>query len=271
MRALMGIVWVLALAASVALAGVAEAGPGTAKKKKKNPEEIDIAPVKKELLVLSDGEGHYVVVRPITSGPTHLYYGDGKTFYGQRVFGGGSDKSRGMFSQTFWSPRASKKAYRHWAEIELKNKVWKVTCGEREKELAEMPGAEAEKILDSATFLKPKWKRQAYALARDDRGTYYYVDRLRDEYGGKGFRLFKGQRGNLKQMKMTNIVSDSEGDIFATRKGDLRMILDKSQAAWVRGKKRTALTYVPIDANAYMIYAELGVYVERLGTPCDDI
>jgi hypothetical protein len=49
------------------------------------------------------------------------------------------------------------------------------------------------------------------------------------------------------------------------------MILDKKEATWVRGKKRTKLTYVPLDANVYMIYAELGVYVERLGTPCDDI
>jgi len=221
--------------------------------------------------VLSDGEGHYVVTRPNNKKPAHLFYGDGKTFYSQRVRSAGADPSRGMLSRSFWAPRASKQRFRSWAELELREKVWKVTCGKREKVFAQMPGADASKILDTATFLKPKWKRTAYALARDEHGNYYYVDRLRNEYGGKGFRMFTGQRGNLKQKKMTNIVSDSEGDIFATRKGDLRMILDKNEAAWVRGKKRTKLTYVPTNANVYMIYAELGVYVERLGTPCDDI
>jgi len=269
MRALMGILTAAALVGGTGIPGLAEAGPGD--KKAKDKGEIDISSVKDELLVLTDGQGHFIVVRPQVKGPTHLYYGDGKTFYAQRVFSGSKDPGRGYFSQSYWSPRSQKEAYRNHGELELKDKVWKVTCGKREGVFAELPAAEAGKILGTATFMKPKWKRAAYALARDEHGKYYYVDHLRDELGGKGFRLFMGPRGNLKLQKMINIVSDSEGDIFATKMGDLRMILDKSEATWVRGKRRTKLTYVPIRANAYMIYTELGVYIEALGTPCDDV
>jgi hypothetical protein len=269
MRGLMGIIAAAALAAGSTVVGVAEAGPGG--KKQKDPNEIDISAVRHELVVLSDGEGHYVVVRPHIRGPNHLYYGDGKTFRALRVFGGHKDGTRGAFGRTFWAPRSLPESYKNHGSLELKDKVWKVQCGKREAVFAELPAADAAKILNAAKFLPEKWKRRAYALARDDRGNYYYVDRLRDEHGGKGFRLFVGPRGNLKQKKMINIVSDSEGDIFATRAGDLRMILDKHEAAWVRGKRRTKLTYVPISKNIYMIYTELGVYVEALGTPCDDI
>ena len=51
-----------------------------------------------------------------------------------------------------------------------------------------------------------------------------------------------------KKDKLTEVSS------FGTNPGNLRM-----------------LTYVPPQDNVYMIYAELGVYNERLGTPCDDL
>ena len=103
------------------------------------------------------------------------------------------------------------------------------------------------------------------------------MDRLRDEHGGKGFRLFKGRKGKLKLQKMIDIVHDSEGDIFATRDGALRMILSQKKSTWVESDRktkkeiRTDLTVVPTHKNALMIYTELGVYNERFGTPCDDL
>jgi hypothetical protein len=236
----------------------------------KNPDKVDISPIKAELKVLSDGRGHFIVVKNAIGAVSdnELFYGDGKTFYAQRVFGGGGDGSTGNRNMSYWDPRSRP---RNAGELELKDGVWTVTCDQRDTALTEVKGAEAIKLIDKATFYKTKWKRQAYALARDDMGVYYYVDRIRDEFGGKGFDLYVGPRGNMVKQKMINIVSDSMGDIFATSKGDLRLILDRSEANWVKGKKRTALTYVPPTDNVYMIYAELGVYNERLGTPCDDL
>ena len=38
-------------------------------------------------------------------------------------------------------------------------------------------------------FLEPYWQRTAYALARDNFGMYYYVDRLMTQAGGNDYRL----------------------------------------------------------------------------------
>lgn len=255
-----GIQGIVGFAVVLALSGVAEAGPGKSK-----AAVVDIDKVKAELVVLSDGQGHFMVVKPNLKGEKHLYYGDGKTFHAQRVWSGSSDGARKRFSQTYWAPRAN------GSSIELKDGVWRVTCDKRVTVLSELPPKETRRMLDSATFHAPLWRHRAYAMARDRRGTYYYVDRLQDRYGGRGFRLWVGQRGAMKRQKMINIVSDSEGDIFATKSGDLRLILDRKDATWVRGKRETRLTYVPPARNAFMIYAELGVYTGRLGTPCDDL
>jgi hypothetical protein len=254
------------LAVLLALPATARGGP----KAKSSAERVDISAIKADLKVLSDGRGHFVVVKNATGsvGENELFYGDGKVFHAQRVFGGGGDGSTGNRNMTFWEPRSRP---RNSGGLERKDGVWKVTCDSRETVLVEVPRAEATKILDKAAFHRVKWKRQAYALARDEFGTYYYVDRLRDELGGKGFELYVGPRGSMVKQKMINIVSDSMGDIFATSKGDLRLILDVKEANWVKGKKRTPLTYVPPNDNAYMIYVELGVYLDRLGTPCDDL
>jgi len=259
-----GLGWIVAFGVGLATLGLA--GSPASAQPKADSDRVDIDAVKPKLVVLSDGKGHYLVVLPKV-GEDHTYYGDGKTMYAQRIISGGSD-GKGGFEVSYWSPRS--RPYSR-GELERKNGVWRVTCDKRDSVFSKVPTAEARKVLDTAQFRKPLWRHSAYALARDSHGTYYYVDRLRDPYGGRGFRLWVGQRGNMKKQRMLNIVSDSEGDIFATKAGDLRLILDKKDATWVRGKKRRELTYVPVSSNVYMIYAELGVYVERLGTPCDDI
>ena len=127
-------------------------------------------------------------------------------------------------------------------------------------------------LVDGAKFYKPRWKHQAYALARDNTGKYYYVDRVREPEGNKNFRLFAGPKGAMKLQKMTNVVSDSEGDIFATKTGELRLILDKHESLWMQDKKKTKLVFLGPTDNHIMIYTDLGVYTgEPLGTPCDDL
>jgi hypothetical protein len=145
-------------------------------------------------------------------------------------------------------------------------------CENRKTELAPVAETEAKPILDGASFHKALWKRQAYALARDNTGKYYYVDRMREPEGNKSFRLFVGVKGTMKMQKMTNVVSDSAGDIFATRTGELRLILNQGESLWEQKGKQTKLILLPVEDNHVLIYSELGVYTgERLGTPCDDL
>lgn len=84
----------------------------------------------------------------------------------------------------------------------------------------------------------------------------------------------------MKLQQMTNIIHDSEGEIFATKTGELRLVLTEARAdaakdqglRWVSGKTISSLINVPVEDNARMIYTDLGIYDrERLGTPCDDL
>lgn len=238
---------------------LAEPAPGLDK-----PAKVDVSAYREHMVVLADGKGNYVIAMPVPDHYTTMFYGDGKTFHEQVTFGGGLDQGSKSASASFWDPRVD-----HQSRLEQNNGKWQVQCGKRVTPLTPLPAAKAKALLAKATFLVPLWRHQAYALARDDRGNYYYVDRLREAYGGKGFRLWYGPRGAMKRLKMTNIVSDSEGDIFATRRGELRFILSKNTSTWVQGKQRKDLVNVPVVDNVRLIYAELGVYLGDLGTPCD--
>ena len=110
-------------------------------------------------------------------------------------------------------------------------------------------------------------------MARDDSGNYYYVERGRYRDNERSFRVHVGPRGKMKQLGLKNVVHDTEGDIFSTASGDLRLVAGPSGVAeWVKNSKRTQLVDVPVDTNIGLIYNELGVYTRlRLGQPCDDL
>jgi hypothetical protein len=230
---------------------------------------IDVATVKDKLELLGDGKRHYVALVPFDDGGwKHVYSGDGKTFHALRVLGSGA-VGRETFDLTFWEPRVKA---RHQAGLEFRGGKYEVQCDTRKTALQALPRGEADALIAAATFHQPLWRFRAFALARDDHGTYYYVDRQREPEDSFSFRLFSGPRGALKPLKMVNVVSDSEGQIFSTRTGDLRLVLDRKEAAWVKGKARTTLVPLPIEDNAQLIYTDLGAYTgQRLGTPCDDL
>jgi hypothetical protein len=140
--------------------------------------------------------------------------------------------------------------------------------------LVQLKADEAKALLRHAKLYPPLWQRSAHLLARDDDGVYYYVDQLRDEQGGKGFRVFVGMKGEMKEVPMINIVTDSAGEIFATKAGKLKIIAGNDGSAfWVKkGEKeqtKSPLTQLPPVDNIYLIYRELGIY-GSLGAPCDD-
>jgi hypothetical protein len=233
------------------------------------PAPADISNVKDQMQILTDGQGHYIAVEPWDKHYKHLYYGDGKRFHEQRTSGGGRE-GKVAWSRVFWEPRVPE---RWQGGVSLKkDKSHSVQCGKRATPLTLVEGEERAKIMDGAKFYRPLWQYRPYALARDQKGTYFYVDRLREPENNKAFRLFAGPRGSLKPLKMTNVVSDSQGDIFSTKRGELRLVLDKKRSVWVKRKAETELTSLPIDENVIMIYTDLGVYAgQRLGTPCDDL
>jgi len=256
-----GVVASLVLLAFVG--GSADAGPR--KKRKKAEDVVDpasIAAVKDKLSVYTDGEGGYFAGASMQT--DWLFYGDGKTMYLQRVFSGGADGTK--WSMRMWSPRVDSVAD---LDVDGSGKAV-LTCGKDAFDLTKVDDVTAAKILASATFRKPLWKRQAHALSRDDRGVYYYVDRLRDEHGGKGFRLFAGMKGAMKELPLVNIVSDSKGQIFSSKRGELRFVQAADTATWIKDDKKTNLVNVPVEDNVQMIYTDLGVYEGSLGTPCDE-
>jgi hypothetical protein len=234
-----------------------------------------------KLLLVTDGKGHYLAAPPDLSDDatrgTLYYSADGKTFYQQRIPGFGSS-GPGTFSLTFWEPRIDD-GWRRSFDRKAGN-LFEVQCEDRLSKLTQVPAAEAQTLLAAAQFLKPRWKYRAYALARDDAGKYFYVDVPREPEGSKAFRLYAGKKNELKPLKMVNVVSDSKGDIFATKSGELRLVIpregegggDARVPVWIAGKKKTSLTWVPIEDNGKLVYTELGVYTgQSLGTPCDDL
>ena len=235
------------------------------KKAKVGPVSIDAD--KEKLVVLRTDGGHFVVIEPFNTRSDHFYFGDGKNMYRQRTFSGSQDGTV-KFSRSYWAPRVASNA-----SIDFKDGAWNLECADRKTPLSEVTGDDAAKVLDKGKYHTELWKRQAYHLSRDDHGRYYYVDRLRDEHGGKGYRLFIGMKGKMPLTKLTNIVSDSEGDIFSTKKGDLRFIIDNGESkdvTWLKGKTKTVLRPVPLYKNIILIYDELGVYEgEDFGTACD--
>jgi hypothetical protein len=231
------------------------------------PAKMDVSAQKAQMQVFSDGKKHVIV---LALAPDHVtaeysWYGDGKTFYRLRTPGGGGDREK--WSLSLWEPRLP------WGKSSLGfegGKV-KISCGDRTTELQPVKADEAKAVVEGAQFLTHRWTRQPYLLARDDHGTYYFVDMLRDTPGKKDMKLYIGQRGKLQLQQMMNIVSDSMGDIFSTKTGELRLVANGDEMKWVSGKAEAKLTRVPVDDNVELIYTDLGVYERMpLGTPCDD-
>jgi hypothetical protein len=86
--------------------------------------------------------------------------------------------------------------------------------------------------------------------------------------------VFIGKKGAMKQKPLTDIASDTAGDVFATKTGDLRIVNDtdagSSTVTWVKGEKRATLRKLDLDANSPLIFKDLGVY-SFTGTICENL
>lgn len=277
MRAL---AWSMVAVLGLGGVAVADAKPVAPDKDKDN---VDISSYRSELVVLSDDDGNFYVARPRELGRDGgpVFVGDGKTFYAQRLVGSGMDGSKGTWSYALWAPRVA-----GWDDAQLwlrDDKKFFLSCGrEKDTELRRVSAKETTRILADAEFKPELFQRKAHLLARDEDGTYYYVDIDVDPRVGKtkinerkfqhGHRVFVGKKGAMKELPMTNVVADSDGEIYQTKRGELRIVTSESDqtATWVRGRKKTALKLLDVGANRYLVFRELGIY-SFLGTACEEL
>ena len=269
-RVVVAALGLLALGGSSALAAP---GPGPTAKVK----PIYTTKMRDKLDVWRDDSGHYVVDlrEPGDDTESWVFYGDGKTMYQQRVFGTGS--SQDGQDLTLWSPRVSQQA---GASITLSAHNGPdaprsaISCGPKlDHALTLLPADQAKGLLARATFLPPLWQRSSHILARDDEGTYYFVDELRDEFGGGQPRFFMGKKaGQMKEYPLTNVVSDPAGEVFAIKDGSLKTFGAAATKApvWRHGDQVTELTVLDLTepATRLIIYRDFAIY-GALGTPCD--
>jgi hypothetical protein len=212
---------------------------------------------------------HVVLIGPREAPHRGLAYGDGKTFAYVR-------SPNALGDGWFFDPRQRNEQnndnfrgldLRVFSHIEPE--TCKLSCGAREVTLQKVSDKAA--LLAGAKYEEGPMQREPYALARDKAGTYYYVDRGVTDATARDFKLYRGPRGKLKPLAMKDVVSDSEGEIFASTTGKLRLVLGKQSAQWIAGGT-SALTLLPLSDNYALIYNELGVYLgARLGVPCDDL
>jgi hypothetical protein len=237
--------------------------------------------------VCTDGKSHFVIVTPHPKQVTQLYYGDGKKFFHVPL------PPWVVSGDYFFEPRQWAKTrnsnfrgldMRLFASVDYDagKQTCAVTCGERTTELKLLDAAARKDLLAKASYQPTPQTHLPHGLARDSTGRYFYVDKGSTPETEKSFRLFVGPKGRMKLQKMTNVVADSEGEIFTTKSGSLKYVTDrKKPPVWTEHGKSTTLTVVPIEGtddsgapmnNYQLIYNELGVYLgQRLGNPCDDL
>ena len=240
---------------------------------------IDPDPVADKLIALRDEFGAiYLVPTPgsfenYNAARKWVFFGNANVVYQQRAMTISEDYAKtAKYEWEMWAPRAGFGR----AHIKGVDKDPVLDCGGNNKRaLTKLSADETRSLLKTAKLFPPLWNRQAKFLARDEAGTYYYIDEIRPEYGGNGHHIYVGAKGAAKRLAMTNVVSDSEGDIFATKNGQLKIITSKGYpngptAFWMKGKHKTRLTILPLRDNEYLIYRDLAVY-GTLGIVCDDL
>lgn len=249
-------------------------GPGLARAAPPTQPPAQVSVAKDKLVFFGDGKQHLLALVLTNDSDSPVFWSaDGQRFYQLRIIGGGSEGGEHdlqRLDRVFWEPRVTAPYQASFAY--KKGEGLTVQCSTRNTALQPLAAAAAATLLQKAQFFAPRWNHYAYALARDTAGRYYYVDNQREPPNSKSFRLWAGLKGAMRPQRMVNVVSDSEGDIFATRSGSLRLVLDKHETSWVKGARKTSLTYLAVEDNHVLIYTDLGVYTgQPLGTPCDDL
>lgn len=230
---------------------------------------IDRATVKGDLTALRDPQSNTTVLvyRAGVDQP-RIFVGDGKQFFEQIVLGFTGDAPD--MTNYVVAPRARPLGR---SNFDLFKGTYTYSCDEKDiVSLVNIPITEVTKILANATLRTSAVVHRTAVFARDAAGIYYFADRLHDEYGGSGFRVFVGKRGKLKQLPLVDVANDEAGMVFETKTGEIRLTVDKNKertVTWnVKGKTKN-LTWLDPQLASFIIHRELGIY-SGFGTLCDD-
>jgi TolB-like protein len=233
------------------------------------PEKVD-ADKLAGLTLWVDGSGNYIAM-DATRLDDLVLAGTSRKMHRIRTGGGFVNGGEGTGDKSFWEPRAGGRA-----SFAYKPQEATLSCGPKEVPFQRVPALEARKILARTELLAPRWRRIPYLLARDDQGTYFFVDGTRGVGGDPAdppdFRLYVGKKGALARIDLDDAIQDSAGLLFLTSGGRLvaRQQGRKYAVEWGAGTTRIALTWLDPSEHGPLIYRELGVYAgQALGTPCD--
>lgn len=254
--------------------------PAIAETKDPKPLTVEIKDFKDRLLVLKDSAGGtYVILLRSDKDPSNrAWYGTGKTLYEQVLDGFSADGD--AWGLDVYAPRIV--ALRPGSIEKKKDGTYFKSCdGADDFVLTEQTGDKAKAVLDKYAFVSPGMIRRPHLLARDDSGVYYYIDKLSKLHGDKGFRVFVGRKGGMKQIALTDVASDSAGQVFSTKTGDLRLVhtvnnvdtvepKSKPSTTWVKGGKKTELIWLDTYVNGPMIFNDLGIY-KFIGSICESM
>lgn len=233
------------------------------------PKPVDIKAFRDKLIVLVDASGGTYVAKP--GEDPRLFFGTGKQLYEQSITGRSANGDG--WSIDVFAPRVPGFQPGTVQRSADDGSYAKFCGGENKTGLTLVTGDKAKAVLDKSQFLSTAVLRLPHAFFRDDTGTYYYIDTLREQYGGKGYRVFVGKKGAMKQLPLADVASDSAGEVFSTKTGDLRLVMSGSQpksGVWIKGGKKTELIVLDTDGDSPVIFKELGIY-GFMGTICDDI
>jgi hypothetical protein len=239
------------------------------------PQKVDPKPFRDRAHVYQDAQGGTYVVVPLAEGvDARLFYGTGTKLYAQRVTS--PSRNGDAWSIGVWSPRVTQ--MQPGEVIRREDGTVIRDCGSETPQVAlvERTGAQAAAILTKDEFLTEVLVRRPILAARDDHGTYYYVDALAKQYGGKGHRVFVGKKGAMKALPLLDIADDASGQVFSTKRGELRLVRTegdeggKHPLTWISGASHTSLIQLDLDVNSAVIFRDFGIY-GFTGNLCEDL
>lgn len=241
------------------------------------PSAIDIKPIRAHLHAFEDAAGGVYVVQMSFDNPDDahvdgLWFGTRKSkqLYEQTVSGGSLDTTvhPPSWEIDVWAPRVSSRNGGSLTRTD-DGKIRRDCGGTDDIAVTELTGDKASAVLDTFQLMTPAMVRTAVLLARDDVGVYYYVDRIRPQYGDKGYRLFVGRKGAMTELALTDVATDNAGSVFTAKTGSLRLDAKASAMVWITGDKRVTLTALEPASNRSVIYNDLGVYA-FIGNLCEN-
>lgn len=221
-------------------------------------EHKDAQNIRQRVRVFGDGVGHYLAVEPKPGIGAFVFHGNIAGLYLQRL--GGAGRNGTKLDYTFWDPRFVDGWQR---TISVDGDSVTVQCGDKSKPYKPLTAKEIGDVLKHPLF-EARIMHTAIALASDANGVYYYVDRDLRAKPAKGYRLFVGKKGKMALVPLEDVIEGEAATSYLSASGKL-VVTDKA-AEWSGAKLDLTNLYL----KAPMVFSELGVYPQALGTPCDE-